>query len=149
MGHWSRTQQVVALSSCEAELSGICKAAQEGLAAKHLSHEIGKEYPLCIYTDSSAARGVVQRQGAGKVKHLSVRQLWVQEREARKELTVCKVPREKNWADLLTHHATAPEASRYLSGLAVIRRGEAEGATPSPRGGVLSRTACAIMFIYY
>ena len=125
MCHWSRTQQVIALSSCEAELNALCKAAQEGLAARNLSSELGNAHALRIYTDSSAARGVVQRQGAGKVKHLSVRQLWLQEREALKELAVLKVPRASNPADLLTHHATGPEATKFLHELAVVRRGEA------------------------
>ena len=123
VAHWSRTQQIVALSSCEAELNGICKAAQEGLAAKHLSEEIFYPEKLEINTDSSAARGVIQRQGAGKVKHLSVKQLWVQEQEMYKKLVVNKVPRDVNWADMLTHHWTGPEGSKMLTGMSVVRRG--------------------------
>ena len=33
--HWSRTQQLVALSSAEAELNAAVKAAQEGLGVAH------------------------------------------------------------------------------------------------------------------
>ena len=40
--HWSRTQQLVALSSAEAELNAAVKAAQEGLGVAHLSEELGK-----------------------------------------------------------------------------------------------------------
>ena len=56
VAHWSRTQQIVALSSCEAELNGIRKVAQAGLAAKHLSEEIFDPEKLEINTDSSAGR---------------------------------------------------------------------------------------------
>ena len=80
--HWSRTQQVVALSSAEAELHGLCKAASEGLAARNMSIELMAPLPLQLRTDSSAARGIIQRQGCGKVKHLDVKSLWIQEREA-------------------------------------------------------------------
>ena len=117
LAHWSRTQQNVALSSGEAELNGLCKATQEGLAAKHISEEVGESWRLTLCTDSSAARGIIQRQGAGKVKHLSVKQLWVQELETQKELDTMKVPRERNFADLLTHHWTRAEGARFFGGL--------------------------------
>ena len=123
VGHWSRTQQVIALSSAEAELNALCKAAQEGLGAKHLSEELCLPLPLSLKTDASAAKGVIQRQGSGKVKHLSVKQLWVQERESQKDLSVEKVPRAVNWSDLLTHHCSEPELVRHLEGLSVERRG--------------------------
>ena len=72
VGHWSRTQQVVALSSGEAELNSMCKGSQEGLSAKHLSEELGMPIDLSLCVDASAACGIALRQGAGKVKHLSV-----------------------------------------------------------------------------
>ena len=56
----------------------MCKATQEGLAAKHFGGEIEQSHELNLYTDSSAARGDAMRQGSGKVKHLSIRQLWIQ-----------------------------------------------------------------------
>ena len=123
VAHWSRTQQNVALSSAEAELNGICKAAQEGLAARHLAEELNLPVDLIIKTDSSAARGIIQRQGAGKVKHLMVKQLWVQEQENLQKLKVSKVPRHLNCADMLTHHWTGPEGDRMLAAMSVIWRG--------------------------
>ena len=75
-----------------------------------------------IVTDASAARGVVQRQGAGRIKHLQVKQLWVQERESSGDLTVTKIPRAVNWADLLTHHWTENEGAKMMAGMSVVRR---------------------------
>ena len=121
--HWCRTQQCVALSSCEAELNGICKASAEGLGAKNLSVELGVPEDLILRTDASAAVGVIQRQGAGKVKHLQVKQLWVQELERSKEIAIKKVSREVNWSDMLTHHWTANEGERMMAGMSLIRRG--------------------------
>ena len=54
-------------------------------------------------TDASAARGVILRQGVGKVRHLQVKQLWLQENVAAGELTIVKIPRANNCADALTH----------------------------------------------
>ena len=91
--HWSRTQRIISLGSADAELNAICKGAQEGLGAKHMSEEFQNIVGLTLKTDASATRGVVQRQGAGNVNHLSVKQLWVQEHKGKKELKIAKVPR--------------------------------------------------------
>ena len=120
--HWSRTQQVVSLSSAEAELHGICKAASEGLAARNMAAEFNTPLPLVIMTDSSAARGIIQRQGCGKVKHLDVKTLWIQEREAVGDLQVRKVPRLENMSDLLTHHWSESEGDLHMTRMAVDRR---------------------------
>jgi hypothetical protein len=131
--HWSRTQQVVSLSSAEAELHGLCKAASEGLAAMHMSDEMYMYLPLRLLTDSSAARGIVQRQGCGKVKHLDIKSLWIQERESVGDLSVVKVPRLENCSDLLTHHWSEAEAELHLTRMSVERRCSAS--LPPPRGG--------------
>ena len=123
IGHWCRTQQSIALSSCEAELNGICKAAMEGLGARNLTVELGIEEKVEIRADASAAVGVVQRKGAGKIKHLEVKQLWVQEHEKKRNLKMTKIPREVNWADLFTHHWSSLEGEKYLAGMGLIRRG--------------------------
>ena len=125
IAHWCRTQQAVALSSCEAELNGICKAAAEGLGAKNLTIELGMDEELEIKTDVSAAVGVIQRQGAGKIKHLEVKQLWVQEQEKKKAVKMVKIPKEVNWADLMTHHWSNVEDVKMLAGMGLVRRGVA------------------------
>ena len=115
--HWSRTQQVISLSSAEAELHALCKAASEGLGIGYMAREMLMPIELRLLTDSSAARGIVQRQGAGKVKHLDIKSLWIQEREREKDLQVDKVPRLLNWSDLLTHHWSEAEGEAHLDGM--------------------------------
>ena len=56
-----------------------------------------------LKTDASAARGVLMRQGVGKVRHLQVQHLWLQQNVAAGELTIAKIPRLENYADALTH----------------------------------------------
>ena len=60
--HWSRTQQLVALSSAEAQLNAAVKAAQEGLGIAHLEEEFGRRLLVKLYGDSSANHGMIQRQ---------------------------------------------------------------------------------------
>ena len=104
LSHWSRTQRNVALSSGEAELNAAVTACSEGRGVKNLAQEMHGNMGLEIIGDSSASVGIMSRTGAGRVKHLEVKQLWVQESVAQKKLNVTKIPRRFNFADSLTHH---------------------------------------------
>jgi hypothetical protein len=119
--HWARTQQLVALSSAEAELNAAVKAAQEGLGISHLEEEFGRWMRVRLLGDSSANHGMIQRQGTGKVKHLTVRQLWLQQQA---ELGCCihtKVPRAENHSDMCTHYWARLDGSNHLEGLGCKR----------------------------
>ena len=124
--HWSRTQQTVALSSVAAELNALCKGAQEAIAARVMTEELGNPLCLRMHTDASAAVGVLNRQGSGRIKHLQIKQLWLQERIKLKELSIIKVPRATNFSDLLTHHWNEREGDQHMSGMGVCRRGTCE-----------------------
>ena len=136
---WPRTQQLVALSSAEAELNASVKAAQEGMALKHLAEELGDKVWLCLKGDSSANDGIWKRSGAGKVKHLSVRQLWLQEKVGEGVLWHEKIPRAINVADAMTHYFTKPEALTHFPGMSCHRLSlqQSVGNTVSalPKGG--------------
>ena len=101
IAHWSRTQQLIALSSAEAELNAAVKAAQEGLGIAHLEEEFGRWIVVQLYGDSSANHGMIARQGAGKVKHLTVRQLWLQQQSELGQCLHFKIPRAVNVSDML------------------------------------------------
>ena len=58
---------------------------------------------LIHYLDASAAKGAIMRKGAGRIKHLEVRQLWGQYVVERFGVTVVKIPRKDNVSDTLTH----------------------------------------------
>merc|ERR1712127_598037 len=100
---WCKLQSNVALSSCEAELNAALKWAVEGLNVQRLAASLGDELSLELRTDASAARGVILRQGFGKVRHLQVKHLWLQENVAAGELSITKIPRAENCADALIH----------------------------------------------
>ena len=115
LSHWSSTQSTVALSSAEAELNALVKAASETLGLLNMLKEMGKDFEVSIMTDSSAAKGIVSRVGCGKVKHLEARQLWIQEAVRRKVLEVKKVGREVNIADALTHHWSSLDGFKHFT----------------------------------
>ena len=79
---WSSTQNVIALSSGEAEYYGLVKGASQGLGVKNMMNEYGVETKVTVKTDASAAKGIASRRGSGKVRHIEVSQLWVQSKVA-------------------------------------------------------------------
>ena len=58
---------------------------------------------------------MAKRQGLGKVRHLAVSDLWVQQRVRMKELNLEKYPGKENPADLLTKILTR-DHNQYLMG---------------------------------
>ena len=130
---WSRTQQTVALSSCESEVNALIKGGVEGLGVKHMLQQCGLHPALELRTDASAACGLCARQGAGKVKHITFRQLWAQEKEAEGKFKITKVPRTHNCADMLTHHWAAAEGLKFLQLISTKRLEASVGIKPRRR----------------
>ena len=91
---------MIALSSGEAEYYPLTRGASAGLLVKGVYEEIGRRLLMTCLTDSSAAKGTVSRKGVGKVKHLSLKELWVQDAIEQKRFKVQKVGTDSNWADL-------------------------------------------------
>ena len=80
----------------------MVKTAAEGKLTKAILEHFGWEVKHRVLSDSSAARSIAQRVGCGKVKHLSLKQMWLQEAVREKELEIGKVDTLLNLADLGT-----------------------------------------------
>ena len=76
---WSRTQGSKALSSGEAEFYAEIKGVAESLGMQSLLADLGVTVTIEVITDSSAALGTASRIGIGKIKHLDVGWLWIQD----------------------------------------------------------------------
>ena len=50
-------------------------------------------------TDSSAGKGIAQRKGLGKLKHLELRELWLQDYVQQGKVQIRKEPTDTNVAD--------------------------------------------------
>ena len=75
---YSRQQRVIALSSAEAELYAIVAASAESLGCIAPARDLGVQMEGEVHTDASAALGISQRAGLGKVRHLRTQGLCVQ-----------------------------------------------------------------------
>ena len=112
---WSTNQAVIALSSGEAEYYAALKGASQPLGYQSMLRDIGVSTSVTLFSDSSAARGIIHRAGLGKLRHLEVGYLWLQAAVANKRLQVRKVHGLENPADLFTKFLTAADMWKHLS----------------------------------
>ena len=110
---YSKTQNTIAQSSAESELIGTVKAATEALGIISLGKDLGIYLQARLHVDASAAIGILDRRGVGRVRHLDVGMLWMQEQRLRRVLDLQKVLGTANPADLMTKHLGQDAMNRY------------------------------------
>ena len=114
---YSKTQSNIALSSAESEFYATMKVCQESIGMISLAKELMMNLKARVMVDASAALGVAQRMGIGKIRHLHTGALWIQEQELRKHLSLNKVPGVDNIADLMTKNVPREILERHTKGL--------------------------------
>ena len=117
---WSVTQGAYALSIAEAEFHAMIEAGLGAKCLRNLAVEVGfsdLENIVHIGTDSSAVKSFVGRQGLGKMKHLEIRDLWLQKEVNEGKVVVHKVLGTENLSDLGTKILNAAEISERLEGM--------------------------------
>jgi len=100
--HWSRSQKSRALSVGEAEYYALVTGCAEGLGIQSLLQDLGWRAEVKVWTDSTTAKAVASRRGLGKLRHVELKFLWVQEVVRNGRIKIGKVWGEKNVADHLT-----------------------------------------------
>ena len=77
---WSVTQSVIAPSSGEAEYYSLVKGASVALGIVGMLCDFGCNLSVVLHTDSIAAKGIGSRRGLGKVRHIELSPLWLQDK---------------------------------------------------------------------
>ncbi len=111
----SQTQDTIALSLGEPEFYGIVEASTLCIGIKSLMEDLGLLVEVQVNTNSSAARRNTSRKSAGRVRHVEVQELWIQEKVQRGELSIIKVRGEDNVADGLTKHVDLSKLEKYMN----------------------------------
>ena len=114
---WSSTQQLVALSSGEAELYALIKGASQTKGIISMLMDFGLTFDGTVCTDASAAMRISFREGLGRTRHLDVQYLWIQEEVAEGRLKVDKVGTTENPADILTKAVGRDVMLKHLQAL--------------------------------
>ena len=79
------------------------------------SQKRGIRHPINTYTDASATCGIVMRRGLGRTKHLQVEHVWAHEAVRTKNVSVNKIPRAQNHADMFTHHWVYDDGMKHMT----------------------------------
>ena len=111
---WSRTQNHVTLSSAEAELIAMVKCTAECMGIRAMMRDWGKKMSGTLFADSSAALAIAKRKGAGKLRHIHVSSLWIQDQQDREETEFRKILGTENPADLMTKYLTREKIDACL-----------------------------------
>ena len=92
--------------------------------------------------DSSAALAIVDRKGNGRLRHVRVGHLWLQEKDENEELQFRKVAGTENPADLRTKYLSADRAQALAESMQQ-HRAEAKSAEGLTLNAILTRAANA------
>ena len=68
-----------------------------------------------LKTDASATVGVLNRQGQGKLRHVAVNELWLQDNVKSGEVQVIKIPGKDNLADMFTKAVHAERIHQLMN----------------------------------
>ena len=102
------------MSSGEAEYYGMVRGASIALGIRSLMEDMGVKTRVRIMTDSSAALGISKRRGLGKVRHLELNQLWLQDKVSTGDIDIRKVKGTENMADALTKHVDQTQLKWHI-----------------------------------
>ena len=117
-----RSQAAGAQSSCESEVYAIASGLSETIGIRGALEFLGVgRLALTIRTDASAALAVANRQGTGRIRHLSVKVLWIQQAVRQQLAKVVKIPTDRNLADLGTEPLELAPFERLRRSLGRIR----------------------------
>ena len=97
----------VTLSCAEAELVAAVKGCGECIGITQLADDWSIELCGTVHVDSLAVVGVANRRGNGKLRHVRVGTLWIQELAENGKVEVKKVAGAYNVTDALTKNVPA------------------------------------------
>ena len=70
-----------------------------------------------VFTDATTGKSIATRRGLGKVRHISVNELWIQEKVSKGVISIVKIKNKFNPADLLTKHLSKDEIAQIVDAL--------------------------------
>ena len=113
---WSSTQSIIALSAGEAEQYAINKCAAMALGLQSLLNDTGVSLDVKLFTDASTGKSMATRRGLGKVRHISINELWIQAKVAENIIAIVLFFKF-NPADLMTKYLSKEEIRQIMDGL--------------------------------
>ena len=91
----------------------MTKGVSVGIGAELMARDFGSQMGFTVCADSSAALGITQRRGIGKIRHLATQTLWVQSKHTQGQFVIKKVKGTHNIADLGTKSLDEKNFERF------------------------------------
>ena len=113
---------MVASSSGESEYYAIVKTGSQCLGSQALLSDFGLSSRFMLVTDATAAQGIAARRGLGRIGHIEVNQLWLQDKVNRGDIVVEKTRGRSNFADTLTKHVLGESLRVHVHGARLTLR---------------------------
>ena len=94
-------------------------SASAALGLQSVAADLGLTWSLELRADASAAIGICRRRGLGKVRHLHVSDLWVQDRLRSGDFKLVKWPGQDNLADSLTKYLEKKDLEKHVASMGI------------------------------
>ena len=92
------------MSSAEAKLVAMCKLSAELIGLLSMLKDLGETRTGTVFADSTAALAIADRKGSGKLRHINISLLSIQENKRKAELNFEIVLGTENPSDMMTKH---------------------------------------------
>jgi hypothetical protein len=86
-----------------------------------MMEEIGEPTRVRLYTDSTSAHQIAERRGLGRLKHVELRWLWMQDEFRAGRLEITRVNTLVNPADLMTKHLHRSRLEDLMELIGMVR----------------------------
>ena len=123
----STTQEPQALSSGESEWYSLVRSACAGIGFMNMAKDLGRDLQPRLWGDATAAAGIANRRGAGKIRHLETKTLWLQRLITEKKVVLKRRPGKENEADIGTKHLDRKTLDKFLQSMGYV---DADGVSP-------------------
>ena len=90
--------------------------------------------PITIHSDATAAIGIAQRKRPGKIRHLDVTDLWIQDKIRSKQIRLLKILGADHVADMFATYVDRSTREKALNNMSVIRVEGRPACAPSAMG---------------
>ena len=84
------------------------------LGLQSFRRDFNIECNITLKSDANAAIAISNRRGLGKVRHIEVCQLWLQDKVRRGDISVVKVGTHDNVADALTKYVSQDSMAMHM-----------------------------------
>ena len=96
-----------------------------------MARDYGEELTPYLHVDATAAIGIAQRKGLGKLRHLDTQALWIQDAVRQRRVCLEKVLGTENPSDLMTKHLDTKSMDTMLAEMGVTTQQGRAKATPA------------------